>query len=72
MCHCTPSLRTPCCGRSDCHPKTATQINVEEHHLRNLSYRRSQELLRERGRELSLEELLAEIYKQGFNDAKAQ
>ena len=21
MCHCTPEIRTPCCGKFDCHPK---------------------------------------------------
>lgn len=51
---------------------TASQIDLEENHLHHLSISRSQELLRQRGNNLTFDDLLAAIYKQGFKDGKSK
>ena len=57
------------CGKRGC-ATTASQINLAEQKLRDNSIMRSQEILRERGRNLSFDDLIAQIYKQGFKDAE--
>ena len=49
---------------------TASQINIAEQHLHEMSFSRSQGILRDRGRKLSFDDLLLQIYKQGFKDAE--
>ena len=51
---------------------TASQINLEAHQLHHLSISRSQELLRRFGSNVTFDDLLAMIYKQGFEDAKSK
>jgi len=67
MCWCNPSIRTPNCGRIDCVPPGSSASCRLDRAL-DISKTRSQEVLREKGGELTFNELIAAIYFQGFKD----
>ncbi|CAM0060133.1 hypothetical protein VPHK406_0192 [Vibrio phage K406] len=35
MCYCSPNLRTPCCGKVDCHPPEGGNLVSEETIMQN-------------------------------------
>lgn len=67
MCHCNPSIRKICCGAADCVPEC--KIDHKAMRALHISKIRSQEVLKEKGRELSFDDLIAAIYFQGWMDS---
>lgn len=78
MCWCTPSIRTIQCNKPGCHPGAmngSASSAISEQALfaeraRHMSISRTQEILRDKGRKLPFEELLAEIYMTALRDAQ--
>ena len=50
--------------------QSASQVDWEVRRVMDISIGRSQEVLREKGRQLSFDDLLAAVYFQGWQDAQ--
>lgn len=68
MCHCEPEVEgLTCCGKTGCVPHDGA-INHELERMVKIAHQRSQEIFRDKGRDLSFNNLLADIYFQAYKD----
>lgn len=67
MCHCRPGVKTPNCGSMEC-MQAESKINHMIEHAKIVSVNRSQEVLKEKGGDLSFNDLLAAVYFQAVID----